>query len=392
MGPGDRHDDEPLDEGHDEGHEDEHAPRGAPPDPLDRVWLHPTELPLTATPSAPSARAARARSGPGRWLVPILAGAAGALVTVAILALTGVFNDSRTADPVAAQNPGPAVTTDASTATARLGASVVAVAARDANGWREGSGVCVRHGGEVLTSARVVGDATSVDVVTADGARHRATVKGRDPVTDLALLSLQDTDLPAAELADHAPGTGASVWVLGAAPPGSKSSWVSSGMIASTDSLVVTPDGPNVGGLLETDAASGAGSAGGALVDDSGNLTGIVLSAVPPGTTTYAVPITTAVAVAEELHDSGVAKHGSLQIEASDTAYGPVVKTMLAGGSAAHAGMHAGDIVQTFDGRVVESAADLHALVSAVDPGQTIVVDVLRGSTTTRLRVTLGAA
>src|ERR1700730_5168547 len=88
MGHGE-HDDEPLDEGSPE----EHAPRGALPDPLDRLWRHPTELPPLAAgfvPAPPAGGAPRRRSR--AWMLPIVGGATGALVTVAALAVAGVLD------------------------------------------------------------------------------------------------------------------------------------------------------------------------------------------------------------------------------------------------------------------------------------------------------------
>src|ERR1700736_2452242 len=180
MGQGE-HDDEPLDEGSPE----EHAPRGALPDPLDRLWRHPTELPPLAAgfvPAPPAGGAPRRRSR--AWMLPIVGGATGALVTVAALAVAGVLDrGASTADQAGVLSSGVRVTSTAPPSAITAGLSIVAIAARDGKGARRGSGVCVRHAGRVLTSARVVGDATSVDVLTGDGQQHRARVVGRDRIT-----------------------------------------------------------------------------------------------------------------------------------------------------------------------------------------------------------------
>ena len=90
------------------------------------------------------------------------------------------------------------------------------------------------------------------------------------------------------------PEPGDTVWVVGAPSPGDSSPWMSSGLVASTDSLVAVASGPTTSGLLETAAASSSGSTGGALVDHAGDVTGIVLSPVGDDRMTYAVPISTA--------------------------------------------------------------------------------------------------
>ncbi|MDQ1455138.1 MAG: serine protease DegQ [Actinomycetota bacterium] len=396
MGQGDGRDDEPPDEhpeGFDDDPEDEHAgARGPLPDPLDRLWLHPTELSILGGSVEPAGVGARHRTLP--WLAPVLAGAAGALLTVAVLAVVGSFDRSSSG----ADSPSPAenaTTTRTPTATdtlARLGPSVVAVLARDAQGTRRGSGVCVRHGGQLLTSARVVGTASTVQVVTADGRQHPARVTGRDLVTDLVLLDLQDeADVPAAQLAERAPSTGSAVWLLGAPAARTTAPWMSAGMASSNDALVVSDLGPATGGLLETYAASTAAVVGGALVDASGSVAGIVLGHVNGSATSYAVPINVAVAVARQLDATGVAQHGTLGVRGADTPLGPMIVQMTDDGPAARAGAHVHDLVESINGRVVESVRDLTALVRGLDPGRAVVMAVHRGKKALEVRVQLGA-
>ncbi len=334
MGHGE-HDDEPLDEGAD--HDD--AARGAVPDPLDRLWRHPTELPplasgfVAGTPAHGSAvRRSRA------WMLPIVGGVAGALVTVAALAVAGVFDrGTSTADQAGTFPSGVRVTATAPESALSTGLSIVAIAARDSRGPRRGSGVCVRHAGAVLTSARVVGDATTVDVLTRDGQQHKARVRGRDPVTDLVLLELDDdATIPAARLADAAPAAGSPVWVLGAARPGSSDLWQSSGLLSSNDAIVAVDGGPTMSGLFETDASSGDAAAGGALIDREGAVAGIVLSRVSASGTTYAMPIGRAVAIAQELDEHGVAPHGAAGMSLVDNAFGPMIMRMSPDGPAAN--------------------------------------------------------
>jgi S1-C subfamily serine protease len=402
MGHGNRHDDEPRDEhpegpGSDPGEEpeDDREPRlGTPlPDPLDRVWLHPTELSVLGAAFAPPEAPGSGRHRSPVWLAPLLAGAAGALLTVAVLAVTGSFDRSSTPERTTAltRDPTPARVTATDTL-ARLGPSVVAVVARDAQGTRRGSGVCVRHGTQLLTSMRVVGSATTVQVVTADGREHTARVAGRDRVTDLVLLDLpDDADVPAAQLADHAPPTGSAVWLLGAPTPPAKSPWMSGGMASSNDALVMSDIGPTTSGLTETDAASTSASVGGALVDTSGSVAGIVLGHVNGSATTYAVSIDVAVGVARQLDATGVAEHGTLGVHGLDTPIGPMIVQMAGDAPAARAGAKVNDLVQAINGRAVESIGDVTALVRSFDPGRTVVLDLRRGTRAVEVRVRLGA-
>ena len=397
MGHGDRHDDEPQ-EGPDEVPDDEHeAPLGAPPDPMDRVWLHPTELSgLAAERSAPDSPTTVAGSEPRRrraaaWLVPLAAGATGAIVAVIVLALAGAFDRSAPRPESSSADNGTAVSAISADTLSRLGASVVAVVARDASGTRHGSAVCVRHDGELLTTASVVGSANTVDVFTADGQRHTGKVLGRDPVTDLALVSVNNTAIDAAQLASQSPVTGTHVWLLGATPTGSTSPWMSGGIISSSNATVVASPGPTTTGLLQSDAAAGTAASGGALLDQQGNVTAVVLGRVTNDPTTYAVPITTAVAVAEQLRDDGKAEHGTLGFEGIDSPSGPAVMKVAAKGPAARAGLRPGDVVEWVDGHYVESISDVTAWVRSAPPGRTVLLGIRRGKNDIEMHAVLGA-
>jgi S1-C subfamily serine protease len=389
MGQGD-HLDGPFPEGDDDGPEDAHA-RSAPPDPLDRVWVHPTELPslragVTTAAPAPSRRARW-------WAGPVAAGAAGALVTVVVLSLAGVFDRSTSNGSStqlgAAASPNLAGVPDAA---AHVGLSVVSVTARDKSGLRRASGVCIRHAGEVLTTATEVGDAKTVDVETRDGVRRTARVAGRDRTTNLALLAFDDaTEVPAAQLADHAPATGTAVWVVGAGDGSSGRPWISGGMLSSTDGVLASTNGAMSAGLFETDASTGSGVAGGALIDRDGDVVAIVVGNAPGTTTTYAVPIATAVAIGEELHTDGVATHGSAGFTGTDGAAGPTIVAITPESPAARAGIRTGDVLEAMNGRPVDTMNDVMAAVRSGAPGEIVTFELRRGRADMKVQLALAA-
>jgi S1-C subfamily serine protease len=380
------------DDENDDGHDDEprDRPRSSLPDPLDRVWLHPSEL-------SPVAATTVARTKP-MWTTTLLAGAAGAVLTLIVLGAMGAIggsSDNTTARAVPTSVP---IMTTQALAVA-VAHSIVAVSAHDGDGTkRRGSGVCVRVTGEILTSDRLVGAADKVTVTTADGVVHPARVVGRDTSTDLLLLSLasdapRGTNPGASKQAANSlgvpataslvgPNAGDTVWVVGAPTPGDTSPWVSSGLLASTDSLVADSDGPITSGLLETAAASNKSSSGGALVDRAGNVTGIILAPVGDNRMTYAVPIATALSVAHDFRARGFTTHGALGINGVNGPDGPTVTLAIKGGPAALAGMRAGDVVETIGRYTVDSMSDLVALVRHYRPGDVVKVEVQRGSKT----------
>ncbi len=381
--PGNRPGDDDLDFG------------GPLPHPLDRLWLHPSELSpfVGATASRPKSM----------WTTTLVAGAAGAILTLAVLGAVGALG--RPSDHVS--EPG-AVPTSTPIATARAVAiavadSVVAVSARDKHGARRGSGVCIRKAGEILTSDRLVGDATKVDVTTSDGVVRPARVIGRDSTTDLVLLGVAagaSTTGPTggtgpapmaqpAQFAARSLRAGDTVWVVGAPGPGDSSPWMSSGLVDSTDSLVAVSSGPTTSGLVETAAASNSGSTGGALVDHTGDVTGIVLSPVGDDRMTYAIPISTALSVANDLRAHGYAIHGALGINGVNDPDGPTVSSVIAGGPSARAGVKVGDVIDSVDSHEVYSMDDVMAVVRHDRPGQPVELTLERGSATLKVRVTL---
>jgi len=388
MGHGEQ-DNEPADE----GSPDEHPSHGALPDPLDRLWRHPTELPPVGAGFVPRTGGQRS---PGRrlrtWMLPIVGGAAGALVTISALAIAGVLDRGTSTTEQSDAAGGLHVIPTVPQNVATTGLSIVAIAARDGRGTRRGSGVCVRHAGRVLTSARVVGNATQVDVLTGDGQQHVGNVVGRDRTTDIVVVDVVDAgDVPAARLADGNPPAGSSVWVLGAARPGATDLWRSSGLLQSTDGIVADDGGPTMSGLRETDANSGSVAAGGALIDQEGTVVGIVLSRVGDNSTTYALPITEAVRIGDDLVDHGFAAHGSAGVSLADTAAGPSIVALSARGPAARAGAHTGDVVLSVDSRRVETRNEVLAIVHAGTPASIVTFELQRGKTQLDIAVKLGA-
>jgi serine protease Do len=250
--------------------------------------------------------------------------------------------------------------------------------------------VCIRHGGEVLSSARLVGNATTVEIITSDGRSHDARVVGVDHTTDLVLLAF-DANVPAARLATDAAAPRAPVWIVGATAPDSSEPWMSAGIVSSVDAISTSESGPTMNGLLETDAAIGTQTRGGALVDAAGAVTGIVLGPIDGGETTYAVPIRLAIAIAEQLHTSGVARHGSMGMEGSDSSRGPMVVNVAPNGPAALAGVRKGDVVVSLDGRLVDSMGAVLAVVRGGDPGETIELELRRGTRELRFQVRLAS-
>ncbi len=348
---------------------------GGPPHPMDRIWRHPSELPALSEPSSrPGARPAPTvlRS----LLTPLGAGAIGALLTVAVLAAAGVFDKSgATSTPNRSTGTGRAAEAIATVAR-RVAPAIVAVRVVGKKGSAAGSGVCIRHAGQVLTSNRLVANASHIEVVTSDGTVRTAHVIGRDPASDLALLTV-DGELAAADLAaPHTLRIGDPVYAVGAGSSGTP--WVSAGIVSSLDARVAS-DGTTMTGLVETNALTESAVAGGALLDSQGRVAGILMTPVSGHPATVAVPILLASQVADRLRADGYVDHGWLGVAGRVTAHGQVVITALAvGGPSERAGIQVGDIVVNADSQPIATMDDLMAAARGHWPGDRIHLVVTR--------------
>jgi serine protease DegS len=351
---------------HDDHDDHESAASGAPPHPLDRVWLHPSELPLPPRPS-------RVRIVARLLAIPLVAAAAGSLVTVGVLALAGAFdredrnigqrllppgNDAQDGDPDTAAP------------------AVVAVIVTAPSGLRYAAGVCVDSRGSVLTSAAIVKRGTAFTVVDARGVTHPGELIGLDEMTGLALVRVDDS-LPVAPISSIVPSQGETVFTIGSKPDGSR--WLGTGIVASRDAALALETGPSTSGLVETTADAAPEVAGGALVDDAGRVTGIVLAPVNGRSTTFAVPITMATRVRDAIERDGWVDHGTIGLSwsgVSDSRRGPRVDAVE--GPAATAGLRANDIIVSVDGDVVLDEAGLFAALARSWPGDDVEIEFQR--------------
>jgi putative serine protease PepD len=359
----------PLDDGGAGDEDPDPTPSGAPPHPMDRIWRHPSELPVLADPPA---------RGPGpslrRSIVLCLgAGAVGALLAVGVLAAAGVFEQSNSGSPARTSAPR-AAADEIAALTARVAPAIVTVRVTTKDGSRTGSGVCIRHGGQVLTSARLLAGARSVVVVTAQGSAEAAKVLGVDPSSDLSLLAING-ELDAADLSPGALRIGDPVYAVGTDAAGSP--WVSTGIVSSLDGRVAG-DGTTMSGLIEIDSIAESFASGGALLDSGGRVAGILMTPVTGHPTAVAVPIGFASKVADGLRADGHVDHGWLGLAGRVNDGHLVITTLARGGPSQRAGIKVGDVIVAVDSEPIADMEDLMAAARGHWPGQHIDVVVAR--------------
>jgi putative serine protease PepD len=389
-------------------------PYGAVPAAAPASALPPFVAPASpwATPtSAPSASPAAAPRRTGRTVAAVLA--------AALLAGTagGVAGASLAAEPGTGSSL-TASTTRVSTGSALTGVervaetvlpSVVHISATTAQGGGTGSGIVLSSDGVILTNNHVVAgvaDGGELTVTFHDGRTVPATIVGRDPGADVAVIRAEGvTDAVAVEIGRSADlAVGQQVVAIGS-PLGLQGT-VTTGIVSALDRPVVSGDGSgetSVLNAIQTDAPINPGNSGGALVDMDGRLIGInsaiaTLGAASGGQSGsiglgFAIPVDQARWIAEQILDTGTSSRAVLGVSGDDAPEGGAVITSVAEGSAAaEAGLREGDVVTRIGDTRIDGIEKLMATVRSSMPGSTVDVVVVRDGSTETVSVTLGTA
>jgi S1-C subfamily serine protease len=360
---------------------DDEGSGGTPPDPSDRIWVHPSELTSFVARSRPRS------SRRARW-VALAAGLAVVAAVAGVAALMTVNDSTPSARPVR--------TGAVQRIVATLAPSVVAVRAARGDETSQASGVCVQAG-QVVTTAHALDGASAVTVVTSDGRTLPAGILATDPATDLAVLTVDGTRTQPAELGASA-GLEVGQEVVGVAAGSGRRPWVDVGEIGSFNRTFQWGEGVSVPGLIQTNMTAGTQHSGGALVDDRGAVVGILV--VPPDSSTagLALPIDQARDVAAQLTSRGEVEHGWLGVWATDDTQrvggGARVQGVVPGSPADQAGMEQGDvIVEVGKAGTMTAVASVSQLMSEVGkrkPGDRVSVTLYRDRGKRRVGVELG--
>jgi putative serine protease PepD len=294
--------------------------------------------------------------------------------------------------------------------------SVVTIAAKGATGSGTGSGEIIKSDGYILTNNHVVAPAASggtLQVLFSDGKTVPATLVGRDPLTDVAVIKVDETGLPAIPMGNSSTLlVGQPVVVLGA--PLGLTSTVTSGIVSALDRTIDVPGESSQSALLinaiQTDAAINPGNSGGAMVNCAGQFVGIPSAgaSVPSSSGEssggsiglgFAIPSDFAITLADEIISTGKVSHAYMGIAAAplspeaaaakgfDT--GLYVTAVDPSGPAQAAGVRTGDIITTIDGQTAASTQQLAELTLTKHPGDKVQLGVQRGTTKGTATVTL---
>jgi serine protease Do len=265
-----------------------------------------------------------------------------------------------------------------------------------------GSGFIISADGYILTNAHVVEAAESIVVRLADKREFDATVIGADARSDVALIRIEAKELPHVVLGDPE-ALAVGEWVLAIGSPFGFEQSVTAGIVSAKGRSL--PD-ENFVPFIQTDVAINPGNSGGPLFNLRGEVVGIN-SQIYSRTggfmgLSFAIPIDVAMDVQQQLREKGRVERGRIGVSIQEITRdladsfglprpaGALVSSVEAGGPAALGGILQGDVIVRFNGRSVESSADLPRIVAAARPGSKVDVDIFRDGAPRSLSLTLG--
>jgi serine protease DegS len=268
-----------------------------------------------------------------------------------------------------------------------------------------GSGVIVDAAGHVITNEHVIAGAETIMLQLADSRVTQASIVGRDPDTDLAILRIRLKDAPVMPLgrSDHLQ-VGDEVLAIGS--PLGLSQTVTHGIVSATGrgQLGVA----TFENFIQTDAAINEGNSGGALVNAGGELVGINTAVLAKNASAagvegigFAIPVNLARGVMQEILDHGRVIRGWIGIVPEDVADeqaqqlglargGIVVANLYVGSPAAAAGVRPGDIVLAIDGKGTKSAQDTLGQIASRRPGAKLRLKLLRAQSELDVNIEVG--
>jgi serine protease Do len=264
-----------------------------------------------------------------------------------------------------------------------------------------GSGFILSADGYVLTNAHVVKASDEIIVRTNDRREFLAEVIGADERSDIALLKIAATELPAVELGS-ASGVQVGEWVLAIGSPFGFEHSATAGIVSAKGRALPTEDYVP---FIQTDVAINPGNSGGPLFDLKGRVVG-VNSQIYSRTggfmgLSFAIPVEVAIDVIDQLKEKGRVTRGWLGVLVQDVTRdlaepfglthpkGALVSQVLRDSPAARDGLQAGDIILSFNGVEVPTSSNLPPLVGATKAEVTVEIEVLRDRERQTLQVTL---
>ncbi len=264
-----------------------------------------------------------------------------------------------------------------------------------------GSGFIISADGYILTNAHVVDGADEINVRFTDKREFKAKVIGADRRTDIAVIKVDATGLPAVRFGDPTK-LKVGEWVVAIGSPFGFENTVTAGIVSAKGRSLPQE---NFVPFIQTDVAINPGNSGGPLFNMRGEVVGIN-SQIYSRTggfmgLSFAIPIDVALDIQKQLRDKGRVARGRIGVVIQevtrdlatsfglDRPRGALVNSVEKGSPADRAGVEATDIITSFDGKPVESSSDLPRIVGSTRPGSSSALEVWRKGQTRKLNITV---
>ena len=262
-----------------------------------------------------------------------------------------------------------------------------------------GSGFILTTDGYVMTNAHVIDGAEEVVVTLTDKREFKARIIGADKRTDVAVVKIEATGLPAVKVGDLN-RLRVGEWVMAIGSPFGLENTVTAGIVSAKQR-----DTGDYLPFIQTDVAINPGNSGGPLINMRGEVVGINSQIYSRSGgfmgISFAIPMDEAIRVSDQLRASGRVTRGRIGVQIGQVtrdvaesiglgkAQGALVTGVESGSPADKAGVEAGDIITRFDGKPIEKVADLPRLVGNTKPGSKSTVTVFRRGATRDLSITI---
>lgn len=263
-----------------------------------------------------------------------------------------------------------------------------------------GSGFILTSDGFIMTNAHVVDGADEVIVTLTDKREFKARLIGADKRTDVAVVKIDATGLPAIKIGDVS-RLRVGEWVIAIGSPFGLENSVTAGIVSAKqrDTGEYLP-------FIQTDVAINPGNSGGPLINMRGEVVGINSQIYSRSGgymgISFSIPMDEAVRVSEQLRASGRVTRGRIGVQIDQVTkevaesiglgklQGALVRGVESGSPADKAGVEAGDVITRFDGKVIEKASDLPRFVGNIKPGTRSTFTVFRRGANKDLSIVIG--
>ena len=263
-----------------------------------------------------------------------------------------------------------------------------------------GSGFILTPDGFIMTNAHVLDGADEVMVTLTDKREFKARIVGADKRTDVAVVKIEATSLPAVKVGDVS-RLKVGEWVMAIGSPFGLENTVTAGIVSAKQR-----DTGDYLALIQTDVAINPGNSGGPLINMRGEVVGINSQIYSRSGgymgIAFAIPIDEATRVSDQLRTSGRVTRGRIGVQIDQVTkevaesiglgkpQGALVRGVEAGSPAEKAGVEAGDIITRFEGKTIEKSTDLPRMVGSTKPGTRSSLTVFRRGSAKELSVTIG--